>query len=452
MPAIQTAPIQTDRRKFLAGTGAAFGALLASGCTTNRMVMAAGTAGVPAYGPLQPDPAGMLDLPSGFSYRLLSSLGEAMSDGGTVPDKADGMGFFALGNGEIALVRNHELVPGDGTGGPIAKGFGTRNGEIVPGGTTNIVLDANTLEVKRQFRTLGGTIRNCSGGVTPWNTWLTCEESPTGPGQRYGEGLAQNHGWVFEVPANASGLVDPVPLTAMGRFNHEAACVDPETGMVYMTEDRDDGVLYRFIPKERGNLRAGGQLQAMAIDGLADTRNWDAPVMPVQKPYEARWIDLDEVEAPLDDLRIRAVAKGAALVARGEGIHMGTDDLFVCSTSGGQKGLGQIFRFVPGRGRGPDMVELFFGSESKDQFNFGDNLTVSPNGHLIVCEDQYTDVVDNHLRGITPDGRAYTLARLTMQTELAGACFSPDGKWLFVNAYSPTRTVAITGPWDRFMT
>ena len=102
MPAIQTAPIQTDRRKFLAGTGAAFGALLASGCTTNRMVMAAGTAGVPAYGPLQPDPAGMLDLPSGFSYRLLSSLGEAMSDGGTVPDKADGMGFFALGNGEIA--------------------------------------------------------------------------------------------------------------------------------------------------------------------------------------------------------------------------------------------------------------------------------------------------------------------------------------------------------------
>ena len=117
---------------------------------------------------------------------------------------------------------------------------------------------------------------------------------------------------MFEVPANASGLVDPVPLTAMGRFNHEAACVDPETGMVYMTEDRDDGVLYRFIPKERGNLRAGGQLQAMAIDGLADTRNWDAPVMPVQKPYEARWIDLDEVEAPLDDLRIRAVAKGAA--------------------------------------------------------------------------------------------------------------------------------------------
>ena len=68
-------------------------------------------------------------------------------------------------------------------------------------------------------------------------------------------------------------------------------------------------------------------------------------------------------------------------------------------------------------------------------------------GHLIVCEDQYTDVVDNHLRGITPDGRAYTFGRLRMQTELAGGCFSPDGKWFFVNAYSPTRTLAITGPW-----
>lgn len=443
--------IQTDRRKFLAGTGAAFGALLASGCTTNRMVASASTASVPAYGPLQADPAGMLDLPRGFSYRLLSSLGDAMSDGGTVPDKGDGMGCFDLGNGEIALVRNHELVPEDKAGGPIAKGFDTRDGDIVPGGTTNIVLDADTLEVKRQFRTLGGTIRNCAGGTTPWNTWLTCEETTTGPNKRYGEGLARDHGWIFEVPANATGLVDPVPLTAMGRFNHEAACVDPATGIVYLTEDRDDGVLYRFIPQQRGNLRAGGKLQAMAIDGLSDSRNWKAPAMPVQKLFEARWIDLDNVEAPLDDLRIRAVAKGATLVARGEGIHMGTDDLFVCSTSGGQKGLGQIFRLVPGRGRRQDMVELFFESESEGQFNFGDNLTVAPNGHLIVCEDQYTDIVDNHLRGITPDGRAYDFGRLTMQTELAGGCFSPDGKWFFVNAYSPTRTVAITGPWDRFI-
>ncbi|MEW4448905.1 alkaline phosphatase PhoX [Qipengyuania sp. JC766] len=436
----------SDRRRFLAGTGSAFAALLASGCMTRNAPLALG-AGQAGYGPLVPDPAGVLDLPRGFSYRLLSSLGDAMSDGGTVPDKADGMGCLDIGNGEIVLVRNHELVPTDASGGPIARGFGTRNGEIVPGGTTNIVLDAATLEVKREFRSLGGTIRNCSGGVTPWGSWLTCEEAPTGPGQRYGDGLAENHGWVFEVPGNATGLVDPVPLKAMGRFNHEAACVDPATGYAYLTEDRDDGVLYRFVPKERGNLAAGGKLQAMVVEGVADTRNWAGTAMRVGSPLPVSWIDMDNVEAPEDDLRMRAAADGAALVARGEGIHMGTGELYVCSTNGGAKKLGQIFKLVPGRGRRPDTVELFFESESEEQFNYGDNLTVGPNGHLIVCEDQYTDVVDNHLRGITPDGRPYDFGRLRMQTELAGGCFSPDGKWFFVNAYAPTRTLAITGPW-----
>ena len=178
---------------------------------------------------------------------------------------------------KFVLVRNHELVPSDDAGGEIAHGFGTHNGNIVPGGTTNIVLDAETLAVKREFRSLGGTIRNCSGGVTPWGSWLTCEEAPTGPGQRYGDGLAVNHGWTFEVPGDAEGLVEAVPLRAMGRFNHEAACVDPETGYVYQTEDRNDGVLYRFLPNTPGKLSDGGRLQAMVIEGLPDTRNWDAP-------------------------------------------------------------------------------------------------------------------------------------------------------------------------------
>lgn len=443
-----------NRRQFLAATSSAFAALVASGCSTRGAgLTSTPPQGFSDYGPLVKDPAGLLDLPEGFSYRVLSSLGDAMSDGGTVPDKADGMGCLDIGTGEdgrgeIALVRNHELIPIDDAGGEIAKGFGTWNGKIVPGGTTNIVLDAETLEVKRQFRTLGGTIRNCSGGVTPWGSWLTCEEAPTGPGQRYGDGLAVNHGWTFEVPGNATGLVDPVPLTAMGRFNHEAACVDPETGYVYQTEDMDDSSFYRFIPKVPGKLSEGGKLQAMVIEnGPSDTRNWDAAMMPLGTSFAVRWIDLDDVEAPKNDLRTKAAAQGAALIARGEGLHMGDGELYLCSTSGGAKKLGQIFRFAPGRGSAPDRFELFFESENKEQFNYGDNLCVAPNGHLIVCEDQYTDVVDNRLIGITPVGEPYHLGRLNMQTELAGACFSPDGKTMFVNAYAPTRTLAITGPW-----
>lgn len=451
-----TKPLTADRRKFLAGTGSAFAALAASGCTFRNPAgggMQASASATPMrefvdYGPLVEDPAGLLDLPQGFSYRTLSSLGDAMSDGGTVPDKADGMGCIDLGGGRIALVRNHELIPSDDAGATLTSGYGTRNGEIVPGGTTTIVLDADTLAVEREFRSLAGTIRNCSGGITPWGTWLTCEEAPTGPGQRYGEGLAKNHGWVFEVPAAATSQVEAVPLTAMGRFNHEAACVDPRTGIVYLTEDRDDSVFYRFIPAVPGQLARGGRLQAMVLsDGMRDSRNWNEIAMQVGSRHAARWVDITDVEAPEDNLREQGASKGALKIARGEGVHMGEGELYICSTSGGAAKLGQIFRLVPGVAGSDDLFELFFESTSPDQFNFGDNLTTSANGHLIVCEDQYSDPVDNYLRGITPAGAAYPLGRLRRQTELAGGCWSPDGKWFFVNAYSPTVTVAITGPW-----
>jgi secreted PhoX family phosphatase len=402
------------------------------------------------YGQLVPDPQDLLDLPEGFSYQVISALGDAMTDGATVPDKADGMGCFDLGEGRLALVRNHELVPSDASGGAFELGFGAKDGVFVPGGTTHIILDQNSLEVTDQFRSLGGTIRNCSGGVTPWGSWLTCEESPTGPGQKYGDGLNKNHGWVFEVPASATGLVDPKPLVAMGRFNHEAACVDPATGFVYLTEDRNDSVLYRFVPKVPGELSRGGRLQAMKVEGIPDLRNWSDMSIAVGAIGEVSWIDLDAVEAPKDNLRYQAATRGASLVARGEGIHMGEGEAFVCSTSGGARKLGQIFRIKFSPDGESDRVELFFESVSKHQFDYGDNVVVAPNGHLIVCEDQYTKVVDNHLRGIALDGNAYPLARLRLQTEPAGACFSPDGQTLFVNVYAPTKTLAITGPWHSF--
>ncbi|OGS55143.1 MAG: phosphatase [Erythrobacter sp. RIFCSPHIGHO2_12_FULL_63_10] len=435
-------PLSFDRRMFMSATGVAFAALAASGCRA-RMTHVLTAEGV-GYGDLVPDPAGLLDLPQGFSYRVLSKLGDPMSDGGSVPDAADGMGCFDIGNGKWALVRNHELRPGQDAGAVLASGYGRGpDGTVFPGGTTNLVLDAATLKVERQLRTLAGTIRNCAGGTTPWGSWLTCEE----PSAR-GLLAARNHGYVFEVPATASGLVDPFPLKAMGRFNHEAACVDPRTGIVYMTEDRDDGLFYRFIPKAAGRLAEGGKLQALVLeDGPADTRNHDGAALERRRNYSAHWVDLDNVEAPEDDLRTRGAAKGAAVFARGEGLHMGEGELYFCCTSGGVAKLGQIFRLVPGMGGGRDTIELFFESDNVDQFNYGDNLCVAPSGHLIVCEDQYTAVVDNHLRGITPDGLAYPLGRLRWQTELAGACFSPDGNWMFVNAFSPTATLAITGPW-----
>lgn len=434
----------TDRRRFLSVTGTAFAALLASGCTARSGVIAASPA-LAGYGPLVPDPDGLFDLPQGFSYRVISRLGDRMDDGLTVPDAADGMGCFDLGGGKLALVRNHELMPDKDPGGEIPFGYDRIDGKVMPGGTTTLVLDARTLAVEQQYRSMAGTIRNCAGGTTPWGSWLTCEEAVVPVTDRN----EKSHGWVFEVPANAGKLVNPPPLKAMGRFNHEAAAVNPQTGYVYMTEDRDDSLLYRFIPSVPGKLAEGGQLQALVMaDGTVDSRNWATAAVEVGAMKAVRWIDLDDVEAPKDDLRKRGAAAGAALFARGEGIHMGDGEMYFCCTNGGAAKLGQVFRLRPGKAGGPDALSLFFESTSPDQFNYGDNLTVAANGHLIVCEDQYSVVVDNHLRGITPQGQAYPLARLRVQSEPAGACFSPDGKVMFVNFFRPTTTIAVTGPWQ----
>ncbi|WP_207759255.1 alkaline phosphatase PhoX [Sandarakinorhabdus cyanobacteriorum] len=447
-----------NRRDFGAGLAATALAGLAA------RAQAATSMPIAGHGPLRPDPAGLLDLAPGFAYRVIDAAGTKMDDGLPTPDRFDGMGAFRLDRDRTILVRNHELHTRHARDGAFPAGGGTNlaaydrlDGTPLPGGTTSIVYNHRTGQVERRHLSLAGTIRNCAGGTTPWGSWLSCEEDVSRAGQ---SGLARDHGWVFEVPARARGLVDPVPLTALGRFNHEAAAVDPATGIVYLTEDRADSLIYRLLPARRGDLRAGGRLQALALaSGLADTRNFSGAQLPLQRPQAVRWIDLDGVDSREDDLRLRGAAKGAALFARGEGIVIGAGQIFIMCTSGGQAKLGQIMRYRPSPHEGtpreadaPGQLDLLVESPRADVMNFGDNITVGPGGHLVVCEDQYTEVQDNHLRGITPAGQIYAIGRLRAQTELAGACFSADGRTLFVNVYAPGKTLAITGPWGQVST
>jgi uncharacterized protein len=265
-----------DRRQFafVSAGIAAFGGL------AYHAVAEEARAKVEAYGPLMPDPLGVLDLPKDFAYTTISRTGDRMSDGFYVPDRADGMGAFDLGGGRVALVRNHEngvhhyAQGAERTDAPaLALAYDRDNdGHVIAGGTTTIIYDLKTKRRAAEFLSLAGTIRNCAGGTTPWGSWLSCEEDLT----RAGDAVGKDHGWVFEVPARLRGLADPLPLKAMGRFNHEAACVDPRTGIVYLTEDRADGLFYRFLPVAKGQLAKGGRLQALVIDGAPDTRNWDA--------------------------------------------------------------------------------------------------------------------------------------------------------------------------------
>ena len=420
------------------------------------------------YGRLLRDPAGILDLPEGFEYSIISRWGETMDDGFLVPGLHDGMAAFPDRHGRTILVRNHEVgVDSTNDYGPFGSELqlldkvdsghlydvGTTEKPCL-GGTTTIVYDTERKEVVRHFLSLAGTGRNCAGGPTPWGTWLTCEEWT-----RKKDGLcAEDHGWVFEVPASSRRcLYKARPLKALGRFYHEAVAVAPDGNCLYLSEDLNDGVFYRFVPDVPTRLDSG-RLQAMVLrDGVTDTRNWidpstDAsPIAPGTK-LAVEWIDLDEVDAPNDDLRLRAAADGAAVFARGEGLWSGEDSVYLACTNGGVGRTGQIWRYHPSPHEGteresdaPGHMELFVESDQDHVIFNCDTLTVTPLGDLFVCED---NPLANGMVRITPEGNVERFAMNRSDTsELAGVCASPDGSTLFVNIQDPGMTIAITGPW-----
>lgn len=422
----------------------------------------------PGYGKLLDDPQGVLKLPQGFTYKVISTKGQPMTDGFLVPGAADGMATFAGPDGKVLIIRNHEVSPGDLAGGPFGDDLSLlskvsanqlydygRGKKPCLGGTTTVLYNPTTGLVEQEYLSLAGTIRNCAGGPTPWQSWITCEENTS----RADEELEKDHGYNFEVPAQVRPtLFEPLPLKEMGRFNHEAICVDPRTSIVYQTEDRGDGLIYRYLPNQKEKMHAGGKLQILAIKGKPsfDTRNWSdltSEKMLINQKYEVQWLDIDGTDAPDDDLRLRGFEKGAARFARGEGMWFGEGEAYFACTNGGDLEHGQIFRYVPspyeGQGQesdSPGTLEIFVEPNNTDLVESADNLTIAPHGDLVICEDKKTP----RIVGITPQGEIYHIARnVGYQSEFAGATFSPDGKTLFVNIQGPGLTLAIEGPWDK---
>lgn len=459
-----------SRRDFLGSAAAISLGFTGLGCSGRNGWQGPEPEGA-GFGPLLDDPNGIIALPEGFSYRIVSEWGEEMSDGFLVPSRHDGMATFPGPDGMTLLVRNHELTldadPEDGAFGADLSLLSRldssqiydpgRTGVPGLGGTTTLLYDTRNQRLVSHHLSLAGTVVNCAGGPTPWGSWISCEETT----ERAGERFARDHGYNFEVRAAVDGMpVRAEPLREMGRFVHEAIAVNPSSGIVYETEDLTDGLLYRFIPNVPGQLAEGGRLQALAIrdQPSRDLRNFEGQSVEPGVSMQVDWIDMQDVESPDNDLRYRGFEAGAARFARGEGIFYGERDgrgeIYIACTNGGEARKGQIWRYYPSPAEGtaeewdnPGTIELFVEPNDGTIIENADNLTVSPWGDLVVCED---GTGDDFLVGITPAGEIYPFAHnLNGNGEFAGACFSPDGSTFFVNMQLDGWTLAITGPWSR---
>ena len=482
--------MSVSRRKFLAfaGAGVAAASMVSPLDLFYQKVSAGEITSGPGYGPLFPklpenadELAGLfkdgfdlgstpiLELPKGFNYTAISITGQPMDDGGTVPAAHDGMATFVGKNNTTLLVRNHEVSSGGSN--PVVPSNGSKYDNL-GGGTTTLVIGPDRL-VRYQYASFAGTIRNCAGGPTPWNSWITCEENVSLPGGANGK----RHGYNFEVPASSTiSVAEPLPLVAMGRFNHEAVCVEPETGFIFQTEDEGDSLFYRFRPFIKDDLRSGGVLEALKItdsriNTLTDPRNGQSiieastgsanTVRGVSSlknvPLEVTWVTIDTVDPLNNDsagtVRRQGRNKGAARFSRGEGAWFGNGvSYFVCS-NGGDAGKGQVFAYKSdvsdvNKGTLTLVVEATANPDGSDAtLAAPDNICVAPWGDLYLCEDGGGT---EYVVGVNAAGELFRFAtNIFNGSEFAGACFSPDGKTLFVNLQSPGITVAIWGPWSR---
>ncbi|MDO9475445.1 MAG: DUF839 domain-containing protein [Pseudohongiella sp.] len=435
------------------------------------------------YGPISPvndEVTGLplLQLPAGFSYASLSWVGDLMSDGNPVPERLDGMGVVALEGNEIVLIRNHEvgtgaLIPASACYSKTAR----PDGSYAAGGNTTIRFSR---QAKREISTtpsLGGTLVNCAGGVTPWGTWLSCEETTTD--MTADGGL--KHGYVFEVRVDPTQTT-AMPIVDMGRYKHEAVAIDPRDSFAYLTEDsRNRSPVYRFIPRDDsqtpGALEKGGRLQAAKIVGQGFTELF-API-PGQT-HQIEWVDIANPDMDPDGDAsgpyLQARDAGALSLSRGEGIVYFEGMIYIVDTSAGVNEAGQagfgdgaVWMLDPVSGS----LRCLFASTNPTMANNPDNIAISPRGGLMMCEDGGGAEDDfgfgERIMGLTTSGGSYIFAKNNIvltaaqiaaagkkcdpgdyrDREIAGVCFDPQGEIMFVNIQTPGITFAIWGPWER---
>lgn len=436
----------------------------------------------------------LIELPAGFSYKSHGWRGDIMSDGLITPGAHDGMGVVRsrrVGRSEeIILVRNHELSTSSNAANIIGASrsnvakydTGLTGANYQVGGNTNLIWrDGNWVG---SYASFGGIYRPCAGGSSTWGSWLSNEELRSNSVSSTGK----KHGYIFEIPADTSLTAANVnPIVAMGRFAHEASAIDPSTGYWYLTEDQGNAnTLYRFRPQNiqggLNSLHAGGTLQGLKVK---NTANADLRNPSLCQEFDVEWVDIANPDldgATLSSVvgnvsasgpYIQAYANGAAIFGATEGCWVANGVVFFTDkqVTTNPARAGRIWALH----LSTMVLKAIFVSNSLQVGNSPDNLTVSPRGGVLFCEDGGTSgpgntpaIVSQHLKVVTPAGASYVFAKHNYNftraqldavgklgatagdqrnSEWAGAVFSPDGRVLFVNLYTGV-TLAITGPWQ----
>ena len=418
-----------------------------------------GGPGPVGYGPLVPDPNGILALPEGFSYRIVSQVGVTrLESGEPTPSDPDGTAGFAAPGGGSVLVNNHEVGGSEPYRVPAVPGF--VYDAAAGGGCTTIEVDRDGNRL-REYVSIAGTHNNCAGGVTPWDTWLTCEETEAVLGLR--------HGYVFEVdPFDQEANRNPAPIKALGRYAHEAVVVDQQDGRLYLTEDagNPNGLLYRWTAPPGLKLRKGvlttlgdtdGTLEAMrALDGGTHVPDLSVAT-DIGTIYSVEWVAVPDRDATSTPTRRQAYARPITRSRKLEGMWWGDGGAyFVASFARTTDGSaaehdGQVWFLDPKRQTITLTLRFAYTPGDQDDDPDGpDNITVSPFGGVILAEDGDGR---NHLVGATGRGEPFFFARNDVSdSEFTGPNFSHTGKTLFANIQgdgspgNPGYVFAITGP------
>jgi uncharacterized protein len=345
------------------------------------------------YGPRhRPDRNG-IRLPEGFRARLVAQGGERVNGTGYVwHTDSDGAATFPTGDGGWILVSNSEVDAKD-EGGASAIRF------------------AEDGSVADAYRILEGTQKNCSGGGTPWGTWLSCEEV--------------SEGRVWE--CDPTGRGEPIARPAMGVFQHEAAAVDPAGKRIYLTEDQPDGGFYRFTPERWQDLSSG-----------------ELEIATVESGGKVVWTRLPDPAAREDETRFQV--EGSTRFENGEGIWRDAGVVYIATTGDHRVHAYDI--------RSERIKVIHDGRASpRSPLRNPDQMTASRAGELFVCEDSEEEEMDIVL--ITPAHRASKFVSVTGPqhegSELTGVAFNPSGGRMYFASQRARETGAVyevAGPFN----